>query len=225
MKKPSEAVYQLHGLRWHPSSPVLAPPTKDRSRLDLPLRASRIYYTLNAPSFNSAFKLADSGGGFADGGHTYAPLKDGLATILRYRDGRMDIVSWIGGPDAPADVVYARWNLPLIVENGHLNPDLSDGPRWGATLGNAVQVWRSAVGIDRRGDLIHTVADDQTVASIAQVLRRAGAVRAMELDINLARSSDSGSVVADVDVAPLVLAAGQRLANGRADQPVGSSAG
>jgi hypothetical protein len=135
-------------------------------------------------TFNSAFKLADSGGGFADGGHTYAPLKNGLATILRYRDGRMDIMSWTGGPDAPADVAYARQNLPLIVENGHLNPNLSDGPQWGATLGNAVQVWRSAIGIDRRGDLIYTAADDQTVASIAEILRRAGAVRAMELDIN-----------------------------------------
>ena len=29
-------------------------------------------------TFNSGFKLADSGGGFALGGHTYAPLKDGL---------------------------------------------------------------------------------------------------------------------------------------------------
>jgi len=135
-------------------------------------------------TFNSGFKLADSDGGFASGGRTYATLKDGLATIVRYRGGRVDVVRWTGGPDAGAGIVYARQNLPLIVEGGHLNPNLSDGPEWGATLGNSVQVWRSGVGVDRRGDLIYAAADDQTVGSLAEILRRAGAVRAMELDIN-----------------------------------------
>ena len=80
--------------------------------------------------------------------------------------------------------MYARQNLPLIVKNGRLNPNLSDGPQWGATLGNAVRVWRSGVGIDRQGNLIYAAATDQTVGSMAEMLRHAGAVRAMELDIN-----------------------------------------
>jgi hypothetical protein len=42
-------------------------------------------------TFNSGFKLVDSGGGFADGGHTYAPMKNGLATIVRYRSGAIDV--------------------------------------------------------------------------------------------------------------------------------------
>ena len=37
-------------------------------------------------TFNSGFKLQDSGGGFAEGGHTYAPMKPGLATIMRYTE-------------------------------------------------------------------------------------------------------------------------------------------
>jgi hypothetical protein len=45
-------------------------------------------------------------------------------------------------------------------------------------------VWRTAVGIDRRGNLIYVVANDQTVISIAQILVHAGAVRGMEFDIN-----------------------------------------
>jgi len=135
-------------------------------------------------TFNSGFKLSDSGGGFASGGHTYTPLEDGLATFVRYRTGKVDIAAWSGGPTAGSDVLYARQNLPLIVENRHLNPNLSDGPQWGATLGNAVLVWRSAVGIDRRGNLLYAAAPDQSVASIAEILRHAGAVRAMELDIN-----------------------------------------
>ncbi|MGH2915500.1 MAG: hypothetical protein ACRDMX_10980 [Solirubrobacteraceae bacterium] len=135
-------------------------------------------------TFNSAFKLADSGGGFASGGRTYAPLHDGLATVVRYRDGRIDIVSWNHGSAAGPNVVYARQNLPLIVSAGRPNPNLSNGPEWGATLGNAVRVWRSGLGIDRRGNLIYAAANDQTVGSLAEILLRAGAVRAMELDIN-----------------------------------------
>ncbi len=135
-------------------------------------------------TFNSGFKLADSGGGFASGGRTYAPLEPGLATIVRYRDGRVNVIPWSGPANASSEIVYARQNLPLIVNDAKPNPNLSDGPEWGATLGNAIQVWRSGVGIDRRGNLIYAAASDQTVASLAAILIHAGAVRAMELDIN-----------------------------------------
>ena len=135
-------------------------------------------------TFNSAFKLADSGGGVAMGGRTYSPLKDGLATLIGYADGRIDIQSWAGGPDVTPSVRFARQNLPLIVSGGRPNPNLSDGPEWGATLGNAVRVWRSGIGVDANGNLIYAAADNQTVASLAEILIRAGAVRAMELDIN-----------------------------------------
>jgi hypothetical protein len=80
--------------------------------------------------------------------------------------------------------VFARQNLPLIVQNGRLNPALSNGALWGATLGNAVRVWRSGVGVDARGNLIYAAADIQTAQSLAEILKHAGAVRAMELDIN-----------------------------------------
>jgi hypothetical protein len=45
-------------------------------------------------------------------------------------------------------------------------------------------VWRSAVGVDRHGNLIYAAANDQTVGSLAAIMIRAGAVRAMELAIN-----------------------------------------
>ena len=44
-------------------------------------------------------------------------------------------------------------------------------------------VWRSGVGIDARGNLIYA-AGELDIVSLADVLRAAGAVRAMELDIN-----------------------------------------
>ena len=153
-----------------PSRGPMAVPAQMRSRL--------------VATFNSGFKMKDSGGGFATGGHTYAPMKQGIGTIIRYRDGRVDVVAWPGGASVGPDVQYARQNLPLIVNHGRPNPNLSDGPEWGFTLGNKVRVWRSAVGVDRRGNLIYAAAPDQTVGSLAAILIRARAVRAMELDIN-----------------------------------------
>jgi hypothetical protein len=135
-------------------------------------------------TFNSAFKLSDSGGGYGENGVTYAAMHDGEATIVRFRNGRVDVIGWRGGPRIGRNIAFARQNLQLIVEGGRPNPNLSDGPEWGATLGNAIQVWRSSVGIDRHGNLIYAAADYQTVGSLAQIMIRAGAVRAMELDIN-----------------------------------------
>ena len=135
-------------------------------------------------TFNSGFKMKDETGGVALGGHTYKPLVNGLATFVRYRSGKIDVVSWTGGSSAGADVQYARQNLPLIVNHGRANPNLSDGQEWGFTLGNAIRVWRSAVGVDSRGNLLYAAAPAQTVGSLAAIMIHAGAVRAMELDIN-----------------------------------------
>ncbi len=164
-------------------------------------------------TFNSAFKLSDSGGGFAYHGHTYAPLQPGMATIVRYGSGRVDVVAWHGGAIAGPDVVFARQNLPLIVDHGHPNPNLNDGPEWGATLGNKALVWRSAVGIDRHGNLIYAAGPDQGLRSLASVMIHAGAVRAMELDINTYWTSfityrfpgahDPANLLATMDRSPL----------------------
>jgi hypothetical protein len=111
-------------------------------------------------------------------------MVNGVATLVEYRDGRIDIVRWQHGANPGPHVWFAKQNLPPIVYEGHLNPDLSDGPEWGATVNNAVRVWRSGLGIDRRGNLIYAAANYQTVGSLAEILQRAGAVRALELDIN-----------------------------------------
>jgi Phosphodiester glycosidase len=134
-------------------------------------------------TFNSAFKLSDSHGGVALDGHTYAPMRDGQATFVAYADGTVDIKEWSAGATAPSSVVFARQNLPLIVDNGRPTANLDNG-EWGATVGNAVLVWRSGIGVDRRGNLIYAAGNDQSARSLADALARAGAVRAMELDIN-----------------------------------------
>jgi hypothetical protein len=157
--------------------PTVTLPTR---AMEVPLAArSRLLAT-----FNSGFKLSDSLGGYTIYGHTYAPMKKGLATIVGYQDGRLNIVNWTHGLTAPRSVSYARQNLPLIVDHGQANPALGNSAVWGATIGAAVLVWRSGIGIDGHGNLLYAAGNDQTVASLAAALIRAGAVRAMELDIN-----------------------------------------
>jgi hypothetical protein len=166
---------QLYPGRREPSTSL-----PDRGPLEVPpgLR-SRLLAT-----FNSAFKLGDSGGGFALGGRTYVPMKPGVATLIGYVGGRVDVQAWSWGSHVPANVQYARQNLPLIVSGGRPGANLSDSRRWGVTVGNTVRVWRSGIGVDAHGNLIYAAAGGQTVQSLAQILIRAGAVRAMELDIN-----------------------------------------
>ncbi len=138
-------------------------------------------------SFNGGFTYEDGHNGSNVNGHVNEPLKDGKATLLAYRDGRVNIVKWSGGPNAGPEVAWARQSLAPIVWNGRLNPELNDNPNspeWGFTLGGVTRVWRTGAGIDRRGNLMFVAAEGQTVISIAKILQHIGAVRAMELDIN-----------------------------------------
>jgi phosphodiester glycosidase len=135
-------------------------------------------------TFNSGFKLSDDHSGFILNGRTYAPMREGQATLVGYTNGSVDVIDWRYGPRAPANVAFARQNLPLIVNEGAPAANVANSGEWGTTVGNAALVWRSGIGIDRHGDLIYAAGEDQTVSSLAQALIRAGTTRAMELDIN-----------------------------------------
>jgi hypothetical protein len=156
-----------------PSAPVRGPMSVPRSQ------RSRLLAT-----FNGGFIYVDGKNGSSIAGRRYEPLHDGLATLVSTTDGTVDVRAWRGGPVAGATFAFARQSLPLIVDHGRLNPNLNDSNQWGYTLGNAVRVWRTGVGIDRHGNLIYAAADWQTVTTLARILQRAGAVRAMQLDIN-----------------------------------------
>ena len=135
-------------------------------------------------TFNSGFIYSDVNNGSTDNGLVNEPLARGNATLIGDRDGRIAIKRWSGGTNAGPNVAWSRQSLPPIVWNGRLSPALNDSSQWGYTLGNATRVWRTGVGIDRRGNLIYAAADGQTVTTLARILKRAGAVRAMEFDIN-----------------------------------------
>ena len=138
-------------------------------------------------AFNAGFLMTNANGGYYTDGKTVLPLRNGAASFVIYRNGTANITAWgQGGARLTPDVVSVRQNLDLLVNGGKpvtgLNPN--DTTRWGYTLGNAVYVWRSGVGITASGALVYAGGPGLNITTLAGILARAGAVRAMELDIN-----------------------------------------
>jgi hypothetical protein len=136
-------------------------------------------------AFNGGFKFAVGAGGFMAGGRTAVPLRDGLASIVTYRDGTTDIGSWHHGvPQAGKPVDSVRQNLTLLIDHGSAAANASCDSCWGATLGGVSDPARSAVGVTADGRLISAGGEHVTVTALTNALLGARVVRAVELDIN-----------------------------------------
>ncbi len=135
-------------------------------------------------TFNGAFTHQYSGDGSVINGRVYEPLRQGEATLVGYKNGSLAILNWHGGQNASKKVAWARQSLPPIVWGGKPNPALDNSNRWGQAFGSSIRVWRTAVGLDRRNNLVFVVAEDQTVITLAHIMVRLGCVRAMQFDIN-----------------------------------------
>ena len=139
-----------------------------------------------AATFNSAFKVKDSLGGYYQNGVLLKPLVASKASLVIYSDGHLDIGSWGSEVTMNSNVKSVRQNLSLLIDNGVVTPDLNQSvlAKWGWTVKNAHYVWRSGVGVDSGGNVIYVAGNSLSVQSLADLLKTAGAVRAMELDIN-----------------------------------------
>ena len=135
-------------------------------------------------TFNSGFYFEDCPAGFYAAGRLYHPMVNGLATLVRYTDGHVDIITWHGPARPTADIQMARQNLGMLVNNGTPTAASAINSRWGVTLGGVPAVWRTALGIDENGNLMYLAAPAQTSASLAALMAKIHAVRAMQLDIN-----------------------------------------
>ncbi len=135
-------------------------------------------------TFNSGFYEKDAAGGFYVNSTLYFPMVNGLATVVEYTDGSVDVVDWAGGASPAPNIVMARQNLALLVDNHAPTASSTLPGQWGVTLGGVPAVWRTGLGIDDRGNLVYVAASSQTAASLAQILVTLGVVRGMQLDIN-----------------------------------------
>jgi len=138
-----------------------------------------------AATFNGGFKIKNSRGGFYADGNTAGTLTTGAASLVVYADGHSDVISWPGTKPG-ADIVSVRQNLTLLIDQGEIAPNLDKNvlANWGWTIKNAYFVWRTGIGVTASGDFVFVAGNALSIQSLANLLQRAGAVRAMELDIN-----------------------------------------
>ncbi len=136
-------------------------------------------------AFNGGFKMSSLAGGYEQEGHVARPVRAGLASLVIDRSGQARIGVWGRTVPAPGEAVYSvRQNLWLLVSGGKPTAESARWWRWGGTIGHAEYVARSALGQDSAGELMYAASMSTTPADLATALSRAGAVAAMELDIN-----------------------------------------
>jgi Phosphodiester glycosidase len=137
-------------------------------------------------TFNGGFKLDSADGGFYLNGKHKGALVSGAASVVYYCDGHIKIGSWGSEVRMSRDVCGVRQNLKLLVDHGQVSPKVNSDvlSNWGATLGGGYYVWRSGIGITAGGRVIFVYGPSLNVQDLANLLRRAGAVEGMQLDIN-----------------------------------------
>ncbi|MCX4725336.1 phosphodiester glycosidase family protein [Streptomyces sp. NPDC090052] len=173
----AHARFQLHpGVR-EPGGTFSVPPNIPKGR-----RTGLI------ATWNGGFKITDGGsnGGFYLNGRTAGSLRDGAASEVFYRDGSIKIGVWGRDVRMTPDVVGVRQCLELMVDGGKVVPDIDSDSKWGATDQSKMFVERSGVGVTAKGDVIMVVGQALTAHTLADLMQRAGAVRAMPLDMNRA---------------------------------------
>lgn len=204
---PSSAVLRLDQRRfrvaWHPGTRVpggtgwpMLPELTGTER-------ATVYAT-----FNGGFTGPASRGGVLAGRHREGVLRRGAASFVIDTQGRVSILAWPGG-DPPAGTAVVRQNLDLLIVEGQPAETVGqdDSSVWGKGLHHRHATWRTAAGITRSGDLVVVIATRATTRELAQLTVEAGAVTAMELDINpqfscLITYSHSGRVVSPRNVLP-----------------------
>jgi hypothetical protein len=137
-------------------------------------------------TFNGGFKLDTAGGGFYLNGITRGTLVKGAASVVYYRNGTIKIGMWGRDVKMTSSVVGVRQNLKLIVDHGQVPASVNTNveTNWGATLGGSYYVWRSGLGITKDGRVIFVYGPALNVQELADLLHQAGAVEALQLDIN-----------------------------------------
>lgn len=137
-------------------------------------------------AFNGGFRFKEAKGGFHFDGRDAVPLRNGAASVAISADGHVDIGKWGSEVGVAPDTEAVLQNLTLLVDGGQIDPKVrnNDTRSWGATLRGSIAVARSGIGVTADGALVYVAGPVLTARTLAESLQRAGAVRAMTLDIN-----------------------------------------
>jgi hypothetical protein len=136
-------------------------------------------------AFNGGFQEKDGHYGMIVNGKTYLPLQKDLATLVIYKGEKPKIINYTG-QDLGKNVAIVRQNGPMLLEN---SKDVTSSNEWnmqtwGLTTTNSMYTWRSGIGVTKDGNLIYAAGPSLVPQTLAAALKAAGAVNAMQLDIN-----------------------------------------
>jgi hypothetical protein len=136
-------------------------------------------------AFNGGFKSTAGAGGFEVAGHTLLPLVNGEASLVIDTSGSASVGVWGQGVPAPGEsVASVRQNLPPLIVAGQPSSAINVMYAWGATIGGASEVARSALGEDGQGNIVFAASSRAVPGDLSSAMMAVGVVNAMELDIN-----------------------------------------
>lgn len=135
-------------------------------------------------NFNGGFRTADSHGGYFYQGDLVKPLVNGRASAVITKDGKLTIGAWGRDAAMSPQVSVVLQNLNLIVDNGTSMVAPGDNFQWGFTTHGESYAWRSALGQRADGSLVYIGSPGLSAQTMANMLVKAGVVRAMVLDMN-----------------------------------------
>ncbi|MCD2192061.1 hypothetical protein LQ327_01475 [Actinomycetospora endophytica] len=167
---------------------VLHPGTEDPGgRWTTPTSVDTAEQRTVVTAFSAGFRLqGDSHGGWYAENREVRPLVPGAASLVIRRDGSVDVGAWGSEERMGPDVASVRQNLVPLVDNGAVTPTCATGgtAEWGSTVGQAAYIHRSAFGVTPTGAMVYVGGPALSVCTLGDLLRSAGVVRGMELDIN-----------------------------------------
>ncbi len=137
-------------------------------------------------AFDGGFQYKDGAYGMIVNNTTYLPLKNDLGTLVGYKDGTLKIFDY-QGQSLGNNIDFIRQNCPILINNGEITTtNQRDKKLWGRLAAGTVDIytWRSGIGLTAKGNLIFAVGNNLTPATLAAALKSAGAVNAIQLDIN-----------------------------------------
>jgi hypothetical protein len=137
-----------------------------------------------AAAFDGGFQYRDGNYGMIVGDKTYVPLKNDIGTLIGYKDGSLKIVNY-QGQNLGNNIEFIRQNCPILVDNSQVFAENEKNKKlWGRTFNADIYTQRSGIGLTNNGNLIFAAGNNLSPSSLAEALKMAGTIDAIQLDIN-----------------------------------------
>jgi Phosphodiester glycosidase len=138
-------------------------------------------------AFNGGFKARHGLFGAMADGITALPPRDGLGTVVIYKDGSVHLGEWGADLTISPDLAAFRQNGPLVVQHGQINPRIHNNlpEDWGYTVIDVSPTVRTGIGLSAdEKTLFYFCGPSLSMEALAKSMQAAGAWNAIQLDIN-----------------------------------------